>query len=631
MLERIRESSQGVAAKIILGLVIASFAVAGVGSYINTKGDIPAAEVNGVAISQMEFDRAYQNERARMERQFGEMFAQLASDENYLKNFRSGILDRLVNQELSDQLADELGLRVGDDQVKQYILDMPEFQVDGKFNNDRFQSLLMNARYSPGEFSEMLRTDMQRRQLLTALTGSEFTLESEAKQFVELQEQTRDFAYAEVNLEQFKDGIVVEDSELEQHYQANLESYRTPEQVALNYIDLRVDDLMEQVSIDESEVLATYEGNPAAYTREERRRASHILVSLGDDEEAAKKKAQDLLAKVNAGEDFAALAKENSDDTFSGENGGDLDFFGKGVMAPEFEEATFALAQAGDVSELVKTTFGYHIIKLTDIEPQSVQPFDEVKAEIEQNLKRDKANLLFGEKQQLIADLAFEVSDSLHDAASEAGVEVKSTGLFSQATAPSEVNNPLILNKAFSAEVAQNGYNSEVIELGADRIVVVRASEYKESRIQSLDEVKSQIENQVIADKAKQAAEAWAQDVSSEWATADIAQKITEKGAELKTVTAVGRNSSDVGGQIKRKAFAMAKPTAEQASVAWTQFANSIAVIKLNGVTVADKAADDAAKQRLTSAYSDSNYRALLDALRDNSSIETPVLTSTDS
>ncbi|WP_111976615.1 SurA N-terminal domain-containing protein [Algibacillus agarilyticus] len=631
MLERIRESSQGIGAKIILGLVILSFAVAGVGSYINTQGDIPAAEVNGKAISQVEFDRAYQNERSRMEGQFGELFGQLASDENYMRNFRAGVLDRLVNQELSDQLADDLGLRISDAQVKKAIIEMPEFQVEGKFNNDRYLQLLARAGYQASAFREMLRSDMQRRQLLLALTDSEFSLPHELNQYAKLQDQTRDFTYAEVDLEQFKSDVVIEAAELEQEYQSTLDSYRTPEQVAITYLELTVDDLLPSIAVSDEDIQAQYESNMNAYLREERRRASHILISTGDDASASEAKAQALLAQVKAGEDFAALAKSNSEDTFSGENGGDLDFFGKGVMAPEFEEATFALTAIGDISDVVKTSFGYHIIKLTDIEAEAVQPLDDVKADIELSIKREKANILFIEKQQKVAELAFEISDSLIDAAAEVGVELINTPLFDEATAPAALNNPKILQAAFSEDVAQNGYNSELIEVDANRIVILRAQDYKPAVTQSLEEVKSQVEAVITTRKAKEAAEAWATELAATWANQDITESLTAKNSELKVVTAIGRNNTDVTGPIKRKAFEMAKPTDMSPSYSWVQFGNAVSVIKLTAVTTSEAEADDAVKQRLLSANSESQYRAVLEALKENSTIELPLPTQTDS
>jgi peptidyl-prolyl cis-trans isomerase D len=436
MLERIREGSQGIAAKIILGVVIVSFAIAGVSSSLGIQGSVPVAEVNGVEIAQTEYVRAYQNERNRMQQQFGEFFEQLAASPGYMEGIKSGVLDRLVEKELSQQLADELGLFIGDDQIKQAIIETTAFHVDGKFDNDRYLQTLARAGYTPSKFREIMREDMLTRQLLVALTNSEFSLDNEAAYFAKLQNQTRDIEYAEVSLEQFKQGVTAEQDELEASYQENIDRYQTPEQVSLSYINLTVDDLVDQITVSDEEIQQQYDASPDAYKRDERRRASHILIGSDD-----KAKADDLLAQIKGGADFAELAKTHSEDTFSGEKGGDLDFFARGVMTSEFEDAAFALVNKGDVSDVVESEFGFHIIKLTDIEAESIQPLSEVKETIAVSIKREKANILFGEKQQLIADLAFEISDSLEDAAAEAGVKVETTPLFSAATAPAIVNN----------------------------------------------------------------------------------------------------------------------------------------------------------------------------------------------
>ncbi|NTS77809.1 SurA N-terminal domain-containing protein [Catenovulum sp. SM1970] len=622
MLERIREGSQGVAAKAILGLVIASFAFAGVGSYINMRGDIAAAEVNGEEVSQRDFVQALESERNRMESQYGQMFSQLAANPEYMRNFRDSVLEKLINQELTDQAAKNLSLRVSDEEIKEAIFAMPAFHIDGKFDNSLFLQTITRAGYQASTFRETLRADMTRSQLLQALTASEFSLPSESDAYQSLMSQTRDFTYATANVEQFKADVRVEASQLEAFYQQNIARYETQEEVALAYIELRVEDLMAGVDVTDAELESDYESNKAAYTSEERRRASHILIDFSSGEDEAKVKAEDLLAQIKAGADFAELAKAHSTDTFSGENGGDLDFFAKGVMAPEFEEAAFSLANKGDVSELVQTDFGFHIIKLTDVEAQAVKSFAEVKDEIADKIKREKANILFGEKQQVIADLVFEVSDSLDDAAAEVGIEVKTTELFNRNNAPIAVSNALVLNAAFSEEVAKDGYNSEVIELSADHMIVVRANDYKAARTQTLDEVKPQVEAAVTREQATKAAQEWAQGVLAKWSAGeDVTEALAEKGAVLKSVEAIGRDAGDMPSAVREQAFSLAKPVEGEVSATWLDVNQQVAIVRLDKVTDQAVVADGSITQRLQAAYADASYRAFIASLKDSAEI----------
>ncbi len=625
MLEKIREGSQGPVAKIILLLVIFSFALAGVGSYINSGGEQNAAEVNDLEIKQSQFDRAYENERARMESQYGEMFSRLASDPAYIANFKQGILERLISEQLVNDLAQRLSIRISDEQIKKQIFEMPEFQVDGKFNNDRYLQLLTRANYSPAQFRDVLRQDMTRRQLISALTDSEFVLESEAKQFQALQAQTRSIEYVEVPVESFKADVTPEESAVEAYYQQNIMRYETPEQLKLSYVELNLADVAAQIEVSDEEVNAYYEKNQSLYQSAERRRASHILINASEDDAEAKAKAEDLLAQINSGADFAELAKTHSDDTFSGENGGDLDFFGKGTMDPAFEEAAFALANVGDVSELVKSSYGYHIIKLTDIDEAKVKPLAEVKDEIIEQIQQSQARDIFVEKQQQLADVSFEVPDTLKDAADAAGLTVKTTALFDMSNPPAPLNSVKVTDAAMSDDVLNQGYNSSVIEISSDQLVVVRVEAHEPARTKPLAEVKSQVVDAVKQDLAKQAAQDWVEQVSTKWQSGEeISASLSEKSLEVKSEADMARFGSQVPASIARKAFEMAQPEAGKVSATWLEVSPSqFALVKLNSVETPEiKTVDSATEERLLRAMTDYHYQSVIKALREAAEVK---------
>ncbi|MGL5610458.1 MAG: SurA N-terminal domain-containing protein, partial [Aeromonas veronii] len=350
MLDKLREGAQGKVAKVILGLIILSFALAGVGSYLNGPARTAPATVNGTEISAAALENAYRNERARMESQMGEAFSQLAANPDYMKQFRRGVLDRLIDQALLDSKARELGLRISDEQIKQAIVAMPEFAENGKFNNDRYLQLIRRAGMTPEMFRDSLRQDMVRQQLMSALLGTEFSLKGEAEQLDKLYNQTRDLRLVRLAAANYMADVQVSDNELEQYYKTNGARFMNDEQVKVDYLLLDAANLAKDIKVTEQDAQDYYDQHQDLFQRAERRHVAHILIPFGKDEKAAEQKAEAVLAKAKGGEDFAALAKADSSDTFSAKKGGELDWFEKGVMDPAFEQAAFALAKAGDLS-----------------------------------------------------------------------------------------------------------------------------------------------------------------------------------------------------------------------------------------------------------------------------------------
>lgn len=619
MLERIREGAQGPWAMVIIALIVLSFVFAGVGSYLTGSTETAVASVNGVEIQQNTLERAYQAERNRLESQFGEGIAALFANPEYLQDFRQGVLDRLIGEELVEQKAQALGLRVSDDQIRATIRNMPEFQVGGQFNNERYQAIIQQAGFQPNSFRDYLRAEMTRDQLTRALAGSEFTLPSEIQQANLLQVQTRNIEVLTVAAQPFAEAIELSEDDINGFYQANLDSYDTEKKVGLAYVELRVADLLSDVDVTEDEILEYYTQNEDSYMTEEERRVSHIMVELGDDEAAAEAEAAALLVRVQEGEDFAALAEAESDDIASAELGGDLDFFGRDIMEPAFEEAAFALANIGDVTEVIKTDFGFHIIKLTDVRPEDVTPLAEVQDDIRLLLETDKATGIFYARQQDMAQLAFEMPDSLVDVAGATGVEVKTTELFANGAAPAEVNFPQVMAVAFSSEIIDDGVNSDVIQIDDDHVMVVRAEQYEPQRTKSLDEVREEIETALRAERAQQEALAFADGLLTKLlADESIDTELAENSLQWESFSDLTRMMSTPGLQVVEQAFTLGL---EQDKNVTTVAKNNgdVALIKLIGVESpadADQAQLDALKQRLTSTYSQTNYAAFVDALR---------------
>ncbi|MAI36669.1 SurA N-terminal domain-containing protein [Alteromonas sp.] len=624
MLERIREGSQGPWAMAIIALIVLSFVFAGVGSYLTSPGTSAVATVNGEEISAQELDRAYQNQRAQMESQFGESVAQLFSSEEYLANFRRSALDRLISEKLIQQQASEIGLRVSDEQIRETIVRMPEFQFGGQFDNERFQTILRQNGFSPADFRNYLRIQMTQNQLAAALTTSAFALDSEVEEANMLQRQTRDAKYLMVSAASFADSVEVSEADIETFYNNNIASFDTEEKVKLAYVKLSVEDLKGRVSVDDDAVRTYYEANLPSYGKEEERRVSHILIESGDDVDAARAEIEALKAQLDNGADFATLASENSDDTFSAENGGDLDFITPEMMDAEFDEAAFALDSVGDVSDIVETDFGFHIIKLTDINEAQTKSFEEVASDIRESLLYDQAMEKYFELQNTLAEIAFEVPDTLEDAANAVNLPVQETALFSRNTAPEELNLPALLDDAFSSELIEERLNSDIIELDDENIVAIRVIEHEPQRTQSLGEVRDSITASVKSTKAREAAQAWASDVAVKVrAGEDVSALLSEKSATWETPKAVPRNGGTLAAAVVETLFALA-PEGEGSVDVATTMNGDVAVVQLEGVNAApvlEAELGNSLKERLGQMKGQRLYEQYIEALRSQADV----------
>jgi peptidyl-prolyl cis-trans isomerase D len=603
----------------IIALIVLSFVFAGVGSYLTSSGTTAVATVNGEEISAQELERAYQNQRAQMESQYGESIAQLFSSEQYLADFRKNVLDRLIAEKLIQQQAAEMGLRVSDEQIRETIVQMPEFQFGGQFDNERFQAILRQNGFQVADFRDYLRIQMTQNQLTAALTNSSFALDGEVEQANALQRQTRNAKYAMINADAFADTVEVTEADVEAFYNNNIASFDTEEQVKLAYVKLSVEDLKSRVSVDEDAVRTYYDNNINSYGKEEERRVSHILIEAGDDADAARQKAQSLKAELDNGADFAALAEANSDDTFSAENGGDLDFITPEMMDPAFDEAAFALESVGDISDVVETDFGFHIVKLTDLREAQVKAFDEVASEIRDTLLYDAAMEKYFELQNTMAEIAFEVPDTLEDVASAVDLPVQESVLFSRNTAPVDLSAPALLDAAFSAELVEEGLNSDIIELDEENIVVVRVVEHLPQRTQSLDEVREGIEASVKAEKAREAAEAWAFDIAQKVRAGEsVDEALTAKSVSWETAEDVPRAGGTLARAIVDTLFSLAPEGDNKVDVA-TTVNGDVAVVELaavNAAPVLEAGLGEGLKQRLAQVQGQRLYQQYVEALR---------------
>ena len=625
MLEKIREGSQGVTAKVILGLVILTFALAGVGSYINSTPPPAVAVVNGEEITQAAFDQKYRSARARMEQQFGQMFQTLAADENYMKNFAEGVLDQLIAETLQTQIADNVGMYVSDDSLKESVLNMSEFQVDGKFDNQMYLSVLQRAGYQPKDFFDYLRIENTRRQLAQAIMGTEFSLANEASAYAKLDKQTRDIEYVVFKHEDFKDQVTLTDEEKTAYYEANIDKYQTQERIALQYVEVKMTDLMKDIAVTDELLEQYYNTNIDNYrTNIGRRQVAHILVEFGDDEQAAKTKAQDLLAKAKAGEDFATLVKQNSDDAFTADEGGVLDWVTIGSEGA-IEEAAFAIAQVNGYADVVRGEDGFHIIKLLKDEPQTIKTFAEVKTQVAEAYKRSQAIETYEHKVESLRDASYEEPETLQVAADAIETKVQETALFTRMAPPPVVNFPAVMTEAFGTQVMVEKYNSDLIEISDDHVMVVRLLKHEPVRTQTQEEVAEQIKTALITEKSKQ----MAQDKAAQLlAQVSGDKKLTDedsaKGLTIVTKAAVSRTTSDVDYALRSEIFKMPRPDAGKVSTKVVEMGSGDqALVAISAVTAGQVPEDiKATEDRLVSQRSQLVYQSFIEGLKEQAKIE---------
>ncbi|MDT0595838.1 SurA N-terminal domain-containing protein [Glaciecola petra] len=626
MLQNIREGIQGPWAIGIVALIVVSFVFTGVGSYISSSATDAVAIVNGEEISSASLEIAYENERARLQGQFGEAINSLFESESYINQFRQDILQRLIDEELVAQKASQLGLRVSDQQIKETIAQMPEFQVMGQFDNENYLATLSRAGFTPTEFAEYMREQMSRQQLLNSLNGSSITLPHQVNRVLALQAQTRSAMSVEIDIENYKEGITLSEDEIQQYYDTNITSFDTQEQVKLAYVTLSLDDLRGRVDVSDEEVNTFYQENPANYTSIEVREIAHILFELNDQESATVKvEAEAVLARLNQGEDFASLATEFSDDILSAEDGGNLGVLNVGDYDDAFESAAFAIETENGFSDVVETEFGFHIIKVSKLTPARLTPFEEVKEDILSSLVDMKAGDEFAILQSEMDNLAFEEPDSLEAVANLINKPVIETPFFENNQLPAGVNYPQVNDIAFSSELIDEGVNSTVMSLSDELVMVTRVAEHLPQRTQGLEEVRTQIEASLKVDKAQEEALAFAQTVQNAiFDQQDTNTLLAGKDLAWTEHSDLARASNEIPVAMVDAIFELNLELGNNTSVV-TLTNGNVGLVKLIDVkqnATPDETLAQNVEQRLKNSQGQQMARSFVDALRSTADIQ---------
>ena len=633
MLMAIRDRVMGFLGWVLLGALFIAFAFFGLNSYFTSNAKSYAADVNGVEITIPEYQRAYQQMRLRMQRMMGEAYNPAMIDEEALKK---NALQELIREQLLLQEADADGYAVSKQLVAAQINAVPAFKdVDGKFSVEKYRQVLQQQGMAPAEFEWRLSRELLVNQIINGIAQSAGISRQDLERIYRLQTQLRRFSYLELPVQQSAAKVKVSDSDIEQYYTEHASDFMTPERVKIQYLELKADELQVSDEPSDEALHALYDEHADRYVTPEERRARHILVSLppdaGEDaERKAREKAESLLTRLEKGESFEKLAKEASDDTESASKGGDLGFFTRGMMTPEFETAAFALKK-GERSGIVKSAFGFHIIEVTDIKPQHAKPFDEVRDELVKEYQSQERGDLFSDKAEILANKTFEQPDTLQGAADVLGLEVKTSDWLTKEGGPGIGQNEMVVNAAFQEDVLEAGNNSEPIELGDDDLVVLRILEHEPAEKQPLESVKDKVTSKVRDTKARALTSARGDSLLKELRSgtplADIA---SAQKLELKTTGLIGRNATDPATRIVTEAFLL--PSATDKGLSTTGFSLesgdyvllALEEIKDGDISSLSQADQLKVRQELDRIIGASEVSAFTDELKNRATITIP-------
>ncbi|HGH4748924.1 TPA: peptidylprolyl isomerase [Serratia marcescens] len=553
MMDNLRAAANHVVLKIILALIILSFVLTGVGNYlIGGSGDY-AAKVNGQTIERAQLEQAFQSERSRMQQQLGDQFSALAGNEGYMQQMRRQVLSQLIDNMLLDQYAKKLGLTVSDDQIKDAIRKAPYFQTNGQFDNAKYLDLIGRMGYTADNFAQSMRQQLVNQQVIQAFGDSGFVLPSESQAMAALVLQERDVRLATIDLKALQAKQSAGDDELKAYYDQNKNSFIAPEQVKVSYIPLDAASMQDKVKVSEEDISAYYDQHKSSYGQPERKNYSVIQLKSEAEANAA-------LDELKKGADFATLAKEKSTDIISRRTGGELGWLEPETTADELKQAN--LTEKGQLSGVVKSSVGFLIVRLNDIEPEKLKPLSEVHDAIAKQVQQEQAVDAYYALQQKVSEAATSDNESLASAEEAAGVKAAQSDWFTRDNIPAALNFKPVVQAIFDGSlIGENGApgsNSDVITVDGDRAFVVRVSGHKPEGIEPFDQVKDRVADLVKRNKALQAAKLQGEKLLVELKQGKGDEAMKAAGLSFGAVQKMARAPED--SQLVESVFALPHP-----------------------------------------------------------------------
>lgn len=596
MLQKLRDQTQSTGFKVLVGAIIVVLTLFGFGATnLFMAGDPEVAQVGDYSLTQSTLAVEMERERRRILAQMGPDFDASNIDPLQLSDY---VTQQVVSRQVLYQTADELGIEVPPDVVNDELVASEVYQVDGQFNEGVYRQSLNMMGFTPVEFLNEFTDALSSEKVRDGVGGSVAMTDWELGEIIRVVNQTRDFAYLPLAVENYMDQVEITQEDIEIRYDEDASAYMTELAVNVSYISLSVDDLVddESIVVEEEDIVSLYEDEKASSLRAEQRASSHILIQVNDDrgDAAANELITEIATRLQEGESFEALASELSEDPGSAQTGGKLDAVGKGIFDPAFEDALWALNETGEVSAPVKTDFGYHIIRLDGIEQEDYPSLESQREALALKVRRTMAAELFAEQARLLEDSAYEEQTSLAKTGENAGVDVLVAERVIESSPPEGLlSTPNVINAIFSDDVLE-GNNSNGIVLGEEQIVFVRVDEQFPPELKPLEEVADAIRTTlereaalVLIDEHK--AQGIARLEAGESVT-EIANSLSSNWIQVDRATRTPRTqqAAEVPNAVLNKAFSLPRPVPGERSVGIAEYQDGAALVTVTAVTQGD-------------------------------------------
>ena len=607
MLGAIRKKSKGWVAYLIVGLITVPFALFGIQSYIGGSSNSVIAIVDGEDITVNTYYQEFNTQQRNLQQQLGSSYSTEIDHA-----LRQTVIETLINEKLLENFTNSMKLVTLDEEVFSFILSNPVFQLDGVFSEDRYLQILRLNNFTPLTYELEQLKSMSLDQIKRNLNHSAFLSTVQIEQLNDLSSQQREVSFVVLNTEKYKDQIVVNQEQISEYFDNNKSNFIEGRKVQVDFVELSFDNIEQQIEPDNETLQKLYIENEALYTNPEQRRAQHILLEEVSDASA-------ILKEIRQGGDFSELARIHSKDITSSEEGGDLGLFERELMVPEFDAAVFGM-NVGDISDVIKTDYGYHIIKLNEIRPSTLQTFEEVEEQLLALHKKNVNQNALYELQEELSNLAYE--ESIDVVSNQLDLELQTSDFFSELSTEYE---EVFVSTAFSDIVLNDGENSDVIELSKDRFVVMNLVNQQPERQKILDEVENQIVDILRNLGAKQLIDELARTISSSLTSGDDAQVkalMAENDLEWNDVGWITRDSQ-LPFDATSKVYKLSKPnTGEHTYHSQSADANTTLVIDLKAVKLSDEDINSEIVDLYLSEENNELFLSLVKKLRDSAEIK---------
>ncbi len=636
MLQEINSRIQGWFAGVIVSLIALTFVLWGIESYLGGNStNTFKAKVDNIKISDTAFQQAYKRLTNEQEAQLGANFALTASLAERLKQ---QALQQLITSTALQQAAFHSGYFISDKQAEDAITQIPAFQENGVFSQQKFLEILNGALYTPEGFMQQIQSDMLINQLHAGITASAFALPTDIVDAIQLIDQHRSIRYVLLPSKTFAKGIQPGDKELQNYYHAHQDQFTTPEKVSLSYLQLSLKQLMAKLHFTDQQLQTYYNENSDNYKKPPRWQIAHILLKVpanATPEQVAQiqKQADAVYQQAVKGANFSTLAKEHSADALSAQKGGELPWISPGTLEPSFQQAITLLTKPGAISTPVKTKYGFEIIKLLAIQKAEQIPFAQVKDTIVQTMAAQKAQTQFSDMNDQLANLTYSNPDNLNIAAKALNLPIQTTELFSKEGGKEGLaSNKKIITAAFNPDVLTNGDNSDVIQISNDSVVVIRIDKHEKAAEKPFAQVENQIRDLLTTQQSQQKAEQYAQSLIKDMhnkSEQQLSEMIHASNLSWVTADDISRIDKKIDPNIIKLAFKLPHPgNADKHPAALVKLANNdYAVVVLQNITAGQakhlSKEQQALKDQLENSIGQYNYALYVQGVMAKAKVQT--------